>query len=69
MPYDNYAALLHDGERVLTAREAREYDRGSGGVSVNISGTWAVSSPADVDSIAETIVKRLELAMKAGVRS
>lgn len=69
VPYDNYAALLHDGERVLTAREAREYDRGSGGVSVNISGTWAVSSPADVDSIAETIVKRLELAMKAGVRS
>ena len=27
MPYDNYPALLHEGERVLTAREAREQDR------------------------------------------
>lgn len=27
VPYDDYPALLHEGERVLTAREARELDR------------------------------------------
>lgn len=27
VPYDDYPALLHEGERVLTAREAREQDR------------------------------------------
>lgn len=27
VPYDNYPAMLHEGERVLTAREARELDR------------------------------------------
>lgn len=29
VPYDNYAALLHQGERVLTASKARELDQGS----------------------------------------
>ncbi len=27
VPYDNYPALLHEGERVLTAQEARSYNR------------------------------------------
>ena len=27
VPYDGYPAILHEGERVLTAREAREMDR------------------------------------------
>ena len=30
VPYDNYAALLHEGERVLTAREARQADQRAG---------------------------------------
>lgn len=31
VPYDNYPALLHRGEQVLTATEARDYRDGSGG--------------------------------------
>ena len=32
VPYDGYPAILHEGERVLTRREADDYrsDRGSG---------------------------------------
>ena len=70
VPYDNYTALLHQGERVLTASQAREMDRGGlakGTINVNISGSWSVRSPEDVDEIAETIVRKIELAAKAGV--
>ena len=28
VPYDGYIALLHEGERVLTANEAKEYNSG-----------------------------------------
>jgi len=38
VPYDNFPALLHEGERVLTAREARAADRNSGSVHVTITG-------------------------------
>lgn len=72
VPYDNYTALLHQGERVLTASQAREMDRGGlakGSINVNISGSWSVRSPEDVDEIAETIVRKIELAAKAGVNS
>ena len=70
VPYDNYAALLHEGERVLTAREARENDQGSGrAITVNIGGTWQVRDDGDVDAIAEAIYRRIELAERAGVRA
>ena len=69
VPWDNYAALLHEGERVLTAREAREADRGGGrAVTVNITGAWQVRDEGDVDAIAEAICRRIELAARAGVR-
>ena len=39
VPYDDYAAYLHRGERVLTASQARAYDEGeTGGVSAAIVG-------------------------------
>ena len=70
VPYDGYAAILHMGERVLTAREAREQDRAAagGGISINISGQWTVRSDDDVDRVAEAIVRKVELAQRAGVR-
>jgi hypothetical protein len=38
VPYDGYGARLHKGERVLTAKENREYSRGKSGPSIgNIS--------------------------------
>ncbi len=68
VPYDNYPALLHQGERVLTASEARAQDRAGSGapISVNISGNWQVRSDADVDAIANAIVDKLRLAQMAG---
>lgn len=69
VPYDNYAALLHEGERVLTAREAREQDRsGTRPVQVNISGNWTVRTDEDVDAIATAILRKVELAQRGGVR-
>ena len=69
VPYDNYAALLHEGERVLTAREAREQDQsGTRPVQVNISGNWTVRTDEDVDAIATAILRKVELAQRGGVR-
>lgn len=66
VPYDNYPALLHEGERVLTASEARAQDREGGRqIVVNISGEWHVRDESDVQDIAEAIVTRLERAAVA----
>lgn len=35
VPYDNYLALLHKGERVLTAKENKEYINNKDNVSGN----------------------------------
>ena len=66
VPYDNYPALLHHGERVLTAAEAREADRGTG-VSVVISGNeFHIREDADVDRVAEALAQKLQLAAVRG---
>lgn len=68
VPYDGYAALLHEGERVLTAREARQADQG-GGARVTITGnTFQVRQESDIDAIAEALYRRLRLAQMGGVR-
>lgn len=66
VPYDGYAAILHEGERVLTAQQARERDSG-GGVVVNVSGNqFTVRSDADIDAIARAIAEQIGLARQAG---
>ena len=57
VPYDNFPARLHEGERVLTASEARQYRQG--GPSVQISGTFHIREEADVQRVAAQIVQRL----------
>ena len=37
VPYDGYYAVLHEGERVLTAKENKEYNNGSSGNSSGIT--------------------------------
>lgn len=37
VPYDNYPAILHRGERILTAAENAAQDSGAGGNTVNIT--------------------------------
>ena len=68
VPRDNYPALLHQGERVLTAGEARAQDRGgsTAPITVQITGQWSVRSDSDVDAIADAIVEKLRLARMAG---
>ena len=69
VPRDNYPALLHEGERVLTAREAREADAKPGrNISINISGN-TFGDGASADSVAQRLADLIELKLEAGVLS
>lgn len=50
VPYDNLPALLHRGERVLTASQARQMD--SGGNNIDLSGMYDIVKSAIVDGMA-----------------
>lgn len=69
VPRDNTLYLLHEGERVLTAREARAADRkeSSGNVVVNMGGNYTVRQDSDIDAIAEAVAARV-LAAKRTLR-
>ena len=60
VPRDNMLYLLHEGERVLPAREARAQDRqGSGSVVINMGGNYTVRQESDIDAIAEAVAARV----------
>ena len=67
MPYDNYAALLHEGERVLTASQAREADRGgsASSITVNVSGN-TFGAGMDEAAVAEAIAQAVARKLQAG---
>lgn len=57
VPYDNFPALLHQGERVQTASEARA---ANSGVSVVVSGnSFIIREEADIEKIAKEISKQI----------
>lgn len=57
VPYDGFPAILHEGERVLTAQQARQ---GAASVSVEkLADTIVVREDADIDRIAAAIVERV----------
>ena len=64
VPYDNFPALLHQGERVQTAEEARS---GGSGTSIQIvmNGT-VIREDADVEQVASALLERMELAGMRG---
>lgn len=66
VPYDNYPAVLHQGERVLTAAEARRYNRGGGSIQIIMNGT-VIREEADVERIGDQFLSRLIQARVAGV--
>lgn len=67
VPYDGYAALLHEGERVLTAREAREQDRGQKApIQITITGN-SFGAGVSAEEIAQRLADQIELHMAAGV--
>lgn len=69
VPYDNYVALLHQGERVLTASEARAADNSAGRpVTVTFTGPITISQDSDIDTLAGKLADAITLATKAGVR-
>lgn len=71
VPYDEYPALLHDGERVLTASQARAQDAGQVPAPINITitgNTFTGAGEELADQIAEVIVRRLEQAAVAAGR-
>lgn len=64
VPYDNYLTYLHEGERVLTAREARESDQGEAGCPINITvsnNTFGagMDEAAVAQAIAEAVVRKV----------
>ena len=66
VPYDNFPALLHEGERVLTAAEARGYNQGVGDVIIT-GNHFEVRQESDIDSIAQALLEKLRQAQMAGV--
>lgn len=66
VPYNDYPALLHEGERVLTASQAREMDAG-GNMRITISGnSFTVREDADVEAIAQALMTEIRMAQMAG---
>lgn len=61
VPYDDYPALLHRDERVLTAAEARAQDAGSGQpVAITITGNSFTGTPEDMAfELAQIILQRM----------
>ena len=67
VPYDNFPALLHEGERVLTAAQARSMDAGKTGPSIQITMSGVtIREDADVDRIAERLLAKMRLARLGG---
>lgn len=64
VPYDNFPALLHQGERVQTAVEARS-ERASGGVQISMFGT-VIREDADIDRVASALLEKMEMAGMRG---
>ncbi|MDR2531457.1 MAG: hypothetical protein LBC82_01260 [Oscillospiraceae bacterium] len=64
VPYDEMPALLHKGERVLTASQAEDYRSGRGGTVINIYYP-TFRDKSDIDEVMDEVVSRLRL---AGVR-
>ena len=69
VPYDGYAAILHEGERVLTAQEARAQDeggRGFGDVHISFAGASFSGMPEEMtEQMVEMFVSKLEQAAAA----
>jgi len=68
VPYDNYLTYLHEGERVLTASQARTADAAGAGAQAVITGNnFYVREDADIDKIASAFVSRVMEAQRVTV--
>ncbi len=62
VPYDDFPALLHEGERVLTASEARAYSSGGASSVVVRGNNFTIREEADVEKVAKAIVRQMSRA-------
>ncbi|MEA4893321.1 MAG: hypothetical protein VB085_12315 [Peptococcaceae bacterium] len=61
VPRDNFPALLHEGERVLTADQARTMDRQAGTVVVDkLADTLVIREESDIEKIAAALARKLQ---------
>lgn len=68
VPYDNFPALLHEGERVLTASQARAAERGGPTVQVTVTGNSFYGSDAAMeDRVAQKVAHEVARAVQLGV--
>lgn len=61
VPYDNFPALLHQGERVLTASEARSANHSNSNVTIT-GNNFTVRQDSDIEEIAREIVTQFKRA-------
>lgn len=64
VPFDGYRAILHKGERILTAEQAKEADKGQNGGNTRIVkveiGQFINQTEKDIDELVEIIDEKLE---------
>jgi len=66
VPRNGMMYRLHQGERVLTKKENRQFAKGTGGgVTINLNGT-TIREDADVDKLAASLARKIYLAGEAG---
>lgn len=70
VPYDNFPILAHQGERLLTAGEAREQDAATadgGGIKITVTGNSFQGTGEEMaDQVAGLLLERLRLARMRG---
>jgi hypothetical protein len=60
VPFNNYPALLHEGERVMTKQEVLQSKSNKSVVVGKLADTIIVREDADIDKIADALVNKLE---------
>ena len=66
VPYDNYLAYLHEGERVLTAGEARGQDWNAAAAPVISGNNFYIREESDIDKVAAALLEKMQLAAMTG---
>lgn len=67
VPRDGYQLRAHRGERLLTARENKDYKKGGNGISVVVTGNdFHVRQESDIDAIANKLVRKFIAAGEGG---
>lgn len=67
VPYNGYRAVLHQGERVLTAEQNREYSQGGGGVNITFGNININGASRTSEEMAEEIMVHIAREIRTGI--